>query len=96
MRFAMAGSGSPIMLAHGHPHTHVIWRKVAPELAKKHTVILPDLRGSGDTDKPESTPDHRPYSKKEMAKDLIALMELLSLSKFDFVGHDRGARVGHR
>ena len=69
---------------------------MAPELAKKHTVILPDLRGYGDTDKPESTPDHRPYSKKEMAKDLIALMELLSLSKFDFVGHDRGARVGHR
>ena len=53
MRFAMAGSGSPVMLAHGHPHTHVIWRKVAPELAKNHTVILPDLRGYGDTDKPE-------------------------------------------
>lgn len=96
MRFAMAGSGTPIMLAHGHPHTHVIWRKVAPELAKKHTVILPDLRGYGDTDKPESTPDHRPYSKKEMAKDLMALMELLGLAKFAFVGHDRGARVGHR
>jgi haloacetate dehalogenase H-1 len=84
------------MLVHGHPHTHIIWRKVAPLLAQKYTVVLPDLRGYGDTDKPESTPDHRPYSKKEMAKDLISLMKLLNRPTFAFVGHDRGARVGHR
>ena len=111
MRFAIGGKGPALMLVHGHPHTHIIWRKVAPLLAQKYTVVLPDLRGYGDTDKPESTPDHRPYSKKEMAKDLISLMKLLnrpmakdliSLMKllnrptFAFVGHDRGARVGHR
>lgn len=96
MRFAIGGKGPALMLVHGHPHTHIIWRKVAPLLAQKYTVILPDLRGYGDTDKPESTPDHRPYSKKEMAKDLISLMKLLNRPTFAFVGHDRGARVGHR
>lgn len=96
MRFAMGGKGPALLLVHGHPHTHIIWRKVAPQLAKNYTVILPDLRGYGDTDKPESTPDHRPYSKKEMAKDLIALTQSLGIDRFAFVGHDRGARVGHR
>lgn len=96
MRFAIGGNGPALMLVHGHPHTHIIWRKVAPLLTQKYTVILPDLRGYGDTDKPESTPDHRPYSKKEMAKDLISLMRLLNRPTFAFVGHDRGARVGHR
>ena len=96
MRFAMGGTGPALMLVHGHPHTHIIWRKVAPKLAEKYTVILPDLRGYGDTDKPVSTPDHRPYSKKEMAKDLIALTQALGIDQFSFVGHDRGARVGHR
>ena len=96
MRFAMGGKGPALLLVHGHPHTHIIWRKVAPQLAKNHTVILPDLRGYGDTDKPESSPDHRPYSKKEMAKDLIALTQSLGIDRFAFVGHDRGARVGHR
>ena len=96
MRFAIGGSGSPILLVHGHPHTHIIWRKIAPKLAEIHTVILPDLRGYGDTEKPESQPDHRPYSKREMAKDLMSLMHLLGFEKFAFIGHDRGARVGHR
>lgn len=96
MRFAIGGNGPALMLVHGHPHTHIIWRKVAPLLAQKYTVVLPDLRGYGNTDKPESTPDHRPYSKKEMAKDLISLMKLLNRPTFAFVGHDRGARVGHR
>ena len=96
MRFAIGGKGPALMLVHGHPHTHIIWRKVAPLLAQKYTVVLPDLRGYGDTDKPESTPDHRPYRKKEMAKDLISLMKLLNRPTFAFVGHDRGARVGHR
>lgn len=96
MRYAIGGTGTPLLMVHGHPHTHIIWRKVAPLLAKHFTVILPDLRGYGDTDKPESTDNHRPYSKREMAKDLIALMDLLHMPKFAFVGHDRGARVGHR
>ncbi len=96
MRFARGGSGSPILMAHGHPHTHVIWRKVAPALAIDHTVILPDLRGYGDTSKPASDGEHRPYSKRVMAQDLALLMEGLNLTSFDFVGHDRGGRVGHR
>ena len=96
MRFAMGGTGPALMLVHGHPHTHIIWRKVAPKLAEKYTVILPDLRGYGDTDKPVSTPDHRPYSKKEIAKDLIAITQALGIDQISFVGHDRGARVGHR
>lgn len=96
MRYAIGGSGTPLLMVHGHPHTHIIWRKAAPLLAKHFTVILPDLRGYGDTDKPQSTENHRPYSKREMAKDLIALMKLLHMPKFAFVGHDRGARVGHR
>lgn len=96
MRYAIGGTGAPLLMVHGHPHTHIIWRKVAPALAKHFTVILPDIRGYGDTDKPQSTESHRPYSKREMAKDLIALMDLLHMPKFAFVGHDRGARVGHR
>ena len=96
MRYAIGGTGAPLLMVHGHPHTHIIWRKVAPLLAKHCTVILPDLRGYGDSDKPQSTDNHRPYSKREMAKDLIALMDLLHMPKFAFVGHDRSARVGHR
>lgn len=96
MRYAIGGTGAPLLMVHGHPHTHIIWRKVAPLLAKHFTVILPDLRGYGDTDKPQSTENHRPYSKREMAKDLIALINLLHMPQFTFVGHDRGARVGHR
>ena len=96
LRVAMGGTGPALMLVHGHPHTHIIWRKVAPKLAEKYTVILHPDRCYGDTDKPVSTPDHRPYSKKEMAKDLIALTQALGIDQFSFVGHDRGARVGHR
>jgi haloacetate dehalogenase len=96
LRFAKSGNGPTLLLVHGHPHTHIIWRKVAPELAKNHTVILPDLRGYGDSSKPTSAPDHRPYSKREMAKDLIELTQTLGIDRFCFVGHDRGARVGHR
>lgn len=57
LRFARGGEGTPLLMVHGHPHNHLIWRKTAPDLVKDHTVILPDLRGYGDSDKPESTPD---------------------------------------
>ena len=78
----------PLVMLHGHPHTHVIWRKVAPFFAKDRLVILPDLRGYGDSSKPESTPDHRPYSKREMASDIAELARGLSLPPFDLVGHE--------
>lgn len=98
LRVAMGGRGdkAPLLMVHGHPHTHVIWRKVAPALSKDRQVILVDLRGYGDSTKPESTPDHRPYSKREMARDLQLLLQSLGIEQCDFVGHDRGGRVGHR
>lgn len=98
LRVAMGGGGdkTPLLMVHGHPHTHVIWRKVAPAMAQDRKVILVDLRGYGDSTKPESTPDHRPYSKREMARDLQLLLQALAVKQCDFVGHDRGGRVGHR
>lgn len=98
LRVAMGGGGdkTPLLMVHGHPHTHVIWRKVAPAMAQDRKVILVDLRGYGDSTKPESTPDHRPYSKREMARDLQLLLQALAVKQCDFIGHDRGGRVGHR
>lgn len=82
LRVAMGGGGdkTPLLMVHGHPHTHVIWRKVAPAMAQDRKVILVDLRGYGDSTKPESTPDHRPYSKREMARDLQLLLQSLGLN----------------
>lgn len=87
---------TPLLMVHGHPHNHVIWRKVAPTFARDRRVILVDLRGYGDSSKPESMPDHRPYSKRVMAEDLAQLLKVLGVERCDFVGHDRGGRVGHR
>lgn len=97
INYASAGTGAPILLLHGHPQTHVVWRKVAPRLVEAgYQVIAPDLRGYGDSDKPESDPSHLPYSKRVMAADQIALMNHLGHETFSVVGHDRGGRVAHR
>lgn len=97
INYASAGTGPPILLLHGHPQTHVVWRKVAPHLVEAgYQVIAPDLRGYGDSDKPESDPSHLPYSKRVMAADQIALMKHLGHETFSVVGHDRGGRVAHR
>lgn len=94
---ASAGSGPPVLLLHGHPQTHIVWRKVAPRLVQAgYQVIAPDLRGYGDSDKPESDLSHFPYSKRVMAADQIALMQHLGHERFSVVGHDRGGRVAHR
>lgn len=94
---AVAGAGPPVLLLHGHPQTHVVWRKVAPALvAAGYQVIAPDLRGYGDSDKPDSDPQHVPYSKRVMAADQIALMDHFGHARFSVVGHDRGGRVAHR
>lgn len=91
-----AGSGRPILLLHGYPQTHAMWHRVAPVLAEQFSVVLADLRGYGRSGKPPTDVEHLPYSKREMAKDLIALMDHLGHSKFAVGAHDRGARVAHR
>jgi len=92
---ATGGSGEPIVLLHGFPQTHLMWRHVAPDLARTHTVICPDLRGYGNSDKPEPTgPDT--YAKRTMARDIIAVARNLGHERFALVGHDRGALVAVR
>lgn len=94
---AVAGSGPGLLLLHGHPQTLVVWRKVAPKLvAAGHTVVAADLRGYGDSDKPEGGARSVNYSKRAMARDQVALMRRLGLERFATVGHDRGGRVAHR
>ncbi|RSM82782.1 alpha/beta hydrolase [Kibdelosporangium aridum] len=85
------GSGSPIVLLHGFPQTHLMWRHVAADLAADHTVICPDLRGYGDSDKPKTG-----YDKRTMAQDIVAVARHLGFSKFALAGHDRGAHVAFR
>jgi haloacetate dehalogenase len=91
-----SGSGPPILLLHGFPETHVMWRRVAPLLARWFTVICADLRGYGDSGCPASSPDHAPYAKRAMARDLVVAMERLGFSRFSLAGHDRGGRVAYR
>ncbi|MFT4039204.1 MAG: alpha/beta hydrolase, partial [Thermomicrobiales bacterium] len=84
------------LLLHGHPRTHTTWHSVAPQLADRHTVVCPDLRGYGESTKPPTTPDHAPYSKRSMANDLVALMAHFGFERFALVGHDRGSYVAFR
>jgi haloacetate dehalogenase len=90
------GSGPPLLLLHGYPETHAMWRKVAPRLAQDFTLVIPDLRGYGDSSKPPSTPDHAAYSKRALAQDQVETMAALGIERFRVAGHDRGARVTHR
>ncbi len=92
----MGGSGPPLLLLHGYPQTHVIWHKIAPKLAKRFTVVATDLRGYGDSSKPEGGDNHAIYSFRAMAADQVRVMEALGYPHFMAVGHDRGARVIHR
>ncbi|WP_306213856.1 alpha/beta fold hydrolase [Actinoplanes sp. RD1] len=96
LRVRHGGSGSPVLLLHGHPRTHVTWHRVAPLLAARHTVVCPDLRGYGQSSKPDTTAGHEPYSKRAMARDMVALMRSLGHERFAVVGHDRGAYVAQR
>ena len=82
LRVRHSGSGPAVLLLHGHPRTHVTWHKVAPLLAERFTVVCPDLRGYGESSKPPTTPDHRPYSKRAMAGDCAALMQMLGHQRF--------------
>jgi haloacetate dehalogenase len=96
INFVTAGSGPPLLLLHGYPQTHIEWRDVAPELAKKFTVVAADLRGYGGSSKPADGENHLNYSKRAMAQDQVELMASLGFQKFAVVGHDRGGRVAHR
>ena len=94
--FRTAGDGPPLLLLHGHPQTHAIWHKVADQLKQEFTVVLPDLRGYGDSSRPKTDMEHTPYSKRVMANDMVALMASLGFEQYDVLAHDRGARVAHR
>lgn len=93
---AHAGSGRPLLLLHGYPQNHLMWHRVAPLMARDFHVICPDLRGYGDSDKPDSDPEHLAYSKRYMAADMVAVMRAFGHERFSVAGHDRGARVTHR
>ena len=84
------GKGPPLLLMHGNPFTHLCWHKVAPRLAEEFTVVLPDLRGYGDSSKPDGGPDHSAYSFRAMANDQVAVMKQLGYDTFQAAGHDRG------
>ena len=91
------GAGPPLLLLHGYPQTHVEWHKIAPKLADHYTVVAPDLRGYGDSEKsPAPEGDLSIYCKRTTAQDQVEVMEKLGFESFHVVGHDRGARVGHR
>lgn len=90
------GEGPPVLLLHGYPQTRAMWHLVAPLLAGSFTVVATDLRGYGDSSKPESGEDHVGYSKRAMALDQVELMRELGFDSFAVVGHDRGGRVAHR
>ena len=90
------GSGPAVLLLHGFPQTHVMWRSVAPLLARHFTVICADLRGYGRSGCPASRSDHAPYAKRAMANDMVSVMGQLGFPRFSIAGHDRGGRVAYR
>jgi haloacetate dehalogenase len=94
--FRRSGCGPGVLLLHGFPQTHLMWRNVACLLAQHFTVICPDLRGYGNSGCPVSRADHAPYSKRAMATEMVSIMNKLGFSRFSVVGHDRGGRVAYR
>jgi haloacetate dehalogenase len=97
IHLAVGGAGPPLLLLHGYPQTHVCWHLVAPQLARRFTVVCPDLRGYGESRGPATdATDHAAYSKRAMARDQVAVMSALGFERFGVVGHDRGGRVTYR
>lgn len=93
---AIGGEGPPLLLLHGNPLTHVSWHRIAPSLARSFTVVAPDLRGYGDSSKPDGGEDHSGYSFRSMGADNAKIMTKLGFDRFQVAGHDRGARVAFR
>ncbi len=96
VRLRHGGAGPPLLLLHGNPQTHLMWHALAPVLARDFHVICPDLRGYGESLKPPLSPDHAAYAKREMARDLVEVMDYFDHDVFAVASHDRGARVAHR
>jgi haloacetate dehalogenase len=96
IRLRHGGSGPPLLMLHGYPNNHVLWHALAARLAQHYHVVLPDLRGYGDSSLPEPGPNLINYSFRNMAEDMIEVMANLGHQNFYLVGHDRGARVSHR
>ena len=96
LRVRRAGEGAPLLLLHGHPQSHAMWHRIAPALAKRFTVVLMDLRGYGDSARPPAGAASAAYSKREMARDALAVMHAQGFTRFQVLAHDRGARVAHR
>ena len=96
INLATGGSGPPLLLLHGYPETHHMWHKIAPALAHEYTVVCPDLRGYGNSSKPQGASDHSNYSKRAMATDMLEVMDALGHAEFLLCGHDRGGRVAYR
>jgi haloacetate dehalogenase len=94
--FRYAGRGPAILFLHGFPQTHIMWRDVAPAFTTAFSVVCADLRGYGASGKPPSTPDHSPYTKRAMARDMVQVMRAMGFARFSVAGHDRGGRVGYR
>ena len=99
-RFSTTPVGSPprpaLLLLHGFPQSHVLWHRVAQQLGQDYFLVMPDLRGYGDSSKTAGLPDHSNYSKRNMAHDMVGVMDALGISRFYLCGHDRGGRVAHR
>jgi len=92
----VGGTGSPLLLLHGYPQTHLAWHAVVGRLAEHHTVVVVDLPGYGRSFRPDTAPDHSPYSKRAIATDLVQLMGTLGFDRFAVAGHDRGGRIAYR
>jgi haloacetate dehalogenase len=92
----IGGDGPPLLLLHGFPQTHLMWHPVARDLMGRFTCVMPDLRGYGQSSCPPNSADNSPYSKREMARDMVAVMSRLGFARFGVVGHDRGGRVAYR
>jgi len=97
INYFTGGAGTPVVLLHGYPQSASIWHRIAPRLAASHQLLMPDLRGYGDSDKPDASDGDRSiYCKRTSANDVIRIADRLNIAAFHIVGHDRGARVAHR